>query len=112
MNPNAITDIYLYDIPIAERHNLCKILLIQNVWEILAEQMGYDSIEVNELKSIKYETKYKEAEELLARWGEQNHTITELFVLLSRLNWLVNFVTIIENENEILGCNNMPPWMQ
>lgn len=26
-----------------------------------------------------------EAEELLTLWGEQNHTVTELFVLLSRL---------------------------
>lgn len=35
------TDIYIYDIPIKERRELCQILEVQNVWEELAEQMGY-----------------------------------------------------------------------
>lgn len=34
-------DIYIYDIPIKERRELCQILEVQNVWEDLAEQMGY-----------------------------------------------------------------------
>lgn len=80
----AIPDIYLYDMPIMERHNLCRILLRQNVWEELAIHMGYDRDEIDDIKRNSCHTNDLEAEELLTRWGEQNHTITELFVLLSR----------------------------
>lgn len=80
----AVNDMYLYDIPIMERHNLCQILLKQNVWQDLAIHMGYDRSEIDEIKRTSYQTNDLEAEELLTRWGEQNHTITELFVLLSR----------------------------
>lgn len=81
---DAVPDMYLYDIPIMERHNLCQILLKQNVWLELARHMGYERSEIDDIKCTSYETNDKEAEELLMRWGEQNHTITELFVLLSR----------------------------
>lgn len=79
-----IIDPYLYNIPRTNRRKLCQVILRQNFWQTLAEHMGYDKIEIDEMKSYTYETNDKEAEELLIRWGEQNHTITELFVLLSR----------------------------
>lgn len=81
---DQIHDIYLYDIPMMERHNLCQILLKRNLWQELAEHMGYDKSEIDDIKNTSYDTNDREAEELLTRWGEQNHTITELFVLLSR----------------------------
>lgn len=81
---DAKPDIFLYDIPWKERHNLCQILLKQDVWLQLADKMGYDRSEIDDIKSASFETNDKEAEELLARWAEQNHTVTELFVLLSR----------------------------
>lgn len=81
---DAVPDIYLYDIPIMERHNLCQILLKQKTWQTLAKQMGYDTSDIDDIASTSYETNDRESEELLTRWGEQNHTVTELFVLLSR----------------------------
>lgn len=81
---DEINDIYLYNIPIEERHNLCQILLKQNIWQDLAIHMQYDKSEIEEIKRMSYKTNDLGAEELLTRWGEQNHTITELFVLLSR----------------------------
>lgn len=35
-------DIYIYDIPIKERRELCGILETQSAWEELAEHMGYN----------------------------------------------------------------------
>lgn len=81
---DGISDMYLYDIPIMQRHTLCQILLKQNIWQELATRMGYDRCDIDEISRCSFETNDREADELLTRWGEQNHTITELFVLLAR----------------------------
>ena len=81
---NGISDIYLYDMPIMERHNLCQLLLKQGIWQELAIVMRYDRREVDEIRKCSFQTSGMEADELLTRWGEQNHIITELFVLLAR----------------------------
>lgn len=79
----AVNDTYLYDIPIKEREALCGNLLEKNIWQNLAVHMGYDNSEIDEIKRTSFQP-IEQVEELIARWGEQNHTITELFVLLSR----------------------------
>lgn len=81
---DPINDMYLYDIPMKERHNLCQVILRQNIWQNLAEHMGYNKSQIDEIKFASYDTNDMQAEELLMRWGEYNHTITELFILLSR----------------------------
>ncbi len=81
---DAVSHMYIYDIPINERHSLCQILLKQNLWQTLAVHMGYDRSEIDDIRCSSFDTNDREAEELLTRWGEQNHNVTELFVLLSR----------------------------
>ena len=75
--------VYVYDIPIPDRRDLCQII-IQNEWEELAQHMGYKKNDIQEIKNAAKQTNVCPVDELLASWGEQNHTVTELFILLSR----------------------------
>lgn len=43
-------DLYIYDMPIKERRELCGILERQSVWEELAEQMGYNRNAIEVMK--------------------------------------------------------------
>ncbi|KAJ6641614.1 Serine/threonine-protein kinase pelle [Pseudolycoriella hygida] len=88
MTPNKSDvkpDMYIYDIPTMTRHNLCQNILQDDVWVELAEHMGFDKSDIDDIKNTSVESNDREADELLVRWGEQNHTVTELFVLLSRM---------------------------
>lgn len=42
-----IDDIYIYDMPLTERRDLCMILDEQNIWEELAYKMGYAKKDVD-----------------------------------------------------------------
>ncbi|XP_034941982.1 serine/threonine-protein kinase pelle-like [Chelonus insularis] len=72
---------YIYDLPFLERSDLCKILNQNDKWEELAGVwMKYDVLTVQNLRKEKNPT-----EELLTLWSIHNHTILELFILLSRM---------------------------
>ncbi|CAD7092126.1 unnamed protein product [Hermetia illucens] len=80
-----IKDMYLYEIPSPERHALCTILDEMDVWADLAvNHMGYRK---EDLQSIRRAIQLgaSPTDELLAMWGNLNHTITELFILLYRM---------------------------
>uniref|UniRef100_A0A1L8DKU7 non-specific serine/threonine protein kinase n=1 Tax=Nyssomyia neivai TaxID=330878 RepID=A0A1L8DKU7_9DIPT len=82
-------DIYLYNMPPEERENLCHILDDNDVWRDLAlNHMGYKKTDLQEIKR-QMQLGNSPADELLTMWGDQNHTITELFVLLSRMQQYV-----------------------
>uniref|UniRef100_A0A7G3AXW8 non-specific serine/threonine protein kinase n=2 Tax=Lutzomyia longipalpis TaxID=7200 RepID=A0A7G3AXW8_LUTLO len=82
-------DIYLYDMPTQERENLCRILDENDVWRNLAlNHMGYTKTDLQEIKR-QMQHGNSPADELLTMWGDQNHTVTELFILLSRMQQYV-----------------------
>ncbi|XP_053971437.1 serine/threonine-protein kinase pelle isoform X3 [Hylaeus volcanicus] len=72
---------YIYQLPVFERKELCNILNQNDKWEELAGiWMEYDMLTIQCLRREKNPT-----DELLTMWGHYNHTILELFVLLSRM---------------------------
>ncbi|XP_066584677.1 serine/threonine-protein kinase pelle-like [Prorops nasuta] len=72
---------YIYELPYSPRVQFCTIMNQHNKWEELAGQwMQYDFQTIQSLKREK-----DPSDELLTMWGHYNHTILELFVLLSRM---------------------------
>ncbi|XP_003701323.2 serine/threonine-protein kinase pelle [Megachile rotundata] len=82
MTSNCANNIkYIYQLPFLERSELCKILNQNDKWEELAGiWMHYDVFAIQSLRKEKNPT-----DELLTMWGHHNHTILELFVLLSKM---------------------------
>lgn len=78
--------LYVYDLPLAERKDLCRILDQNDKWEELAGKwMMYDILTIGDLRREVFRGR-SPTEELLTLWGHQNHTVLELFVLLSRMH--------------------------
>lgn len=81
---------YIYQLPFFERSELCKILNQNDKWEELAGTwMTYDVLTIQSLRKEKNPT-----DELLTMWGHYNHTILELFVLLSRMQHYQSMVLL------------------
>uniref|UniRef100_A0A182P6N4 non-specific serine/threonine protein kinase n=1 Tax=Anopheles epiroticus TaxID=199890 RepID=A0A182P6N4_9DIPT len=77
--------VYIYDIPRMEKKRLAALLEVNNKWYELGEkQMGYSTVELDSTQRCCQRNNRSPAEELLDKWGNYNHTITELFVVLSR----------------------------
>ncbi|KAK0167119.1 hypothetical protein PV327_004558 [Microctonus hyperodae] len=73
--------VYIYDLPFCERTELCKILNQSDKWEELAGRwMSYDMMTIQNLRKEKNPT-----DELLTLWSIHNHTVLELFILLSKM---------------------------
>lgn len=76
---------YIYHLPHSERRELCSILDYHNKWEELAgTHMKYDFLTIQGLRKEIFRGN-SPTEELLTLWGQQNHTVLELFILLSRM---------------------------
>ncbi|XP_053671923.1 serine/threonine-protein kinase pelle [Anopheles nili] len=83
--PNLSNFVYIYDIPRMEKKRLAALLEVNNRWYDLGEkQMGYSSAELDGTQRCCQRNNRSPAEDLLDKWGNYNHTITELFVVLSR----------------------------
>ncbi|KAF5293041.1 hypothetical protein FQR65_LT11033 [Abscondita terminalis] len=81
----STSNIYVYDLPHSERSELCRILDQNNKWEELGgTHMKYDYLTIQGLRKEIYRGN-SPTEELLTLWGHQNHTVLELFILLSRM---------------------------
>ena len=92
MSSSSCTDKmkYIYQLPFFERSELCKILNQNDKWEELAGTwMEYDVLTIQSLRKEKNPT-----DELLTMWGHHNHTILELFVLLSRMQHYQSMVPL------------------
>lgn len=82
---------YIYQLPFLTRSELCKILNQNDKWEELAGiYMKYDVLTIQTLRKEKNPT-----DELLTLWGHHNHTILELFVLLSRMQHYQSMLPLI-----------------
>lgn len=72
---------YVYDLPYLPLRDLARILDDNNQWKELGGGfMKYDITTLNEFGRSPSPT-----EMLLANWGQKNHTILELFILLSKM---------------------------
>ncbi|KAK2577976.1 hypothetical protein KPH14_008411 [Odynerus spinipes] len=72
---------YIHQLPALERSKICKILDQNDKWEELAGRwMQYDVSTIHNLRKEKNPT-----DELLTNWSLHNHTILELFILLSKM---------------------------
>ncbi|KAK9507942.1 hypothetical protein O3M35_007698 [Rhynocoris fuscipes] len=76
---------YIYNLPYAERKKLCRILDFNNVWEELGGlYMKFDVASLQQVGMAKYRGN-SPSDELLSMWGTQNHTVLQLFILLSKM---------------------------
>ncbi|KAJ8948706.1 hypothetical protein NQ318_017874 [Aromia moschata] len=76
---------YIYLLPYEERKQLCFILDQNNKWEELGGcYMKYDQMTIDTIKKEIFRGN-SPTNELLTIWGHQNHTVLELFILLSRM---------------------------
>lgn len=76
---------YIYHLPYQERQELCYILDQNNKWEELGGvHMKYDVPSLDSIRKIIFKGG-SPTSELFTTWGHQNHTVFELFVLLSRM---------------------------
>ncbi|KAK6642659.1 hypothetical protein RUM43_004161 [Polyplax serrata] len=76
---------YVYDIPYFERMELCRVLDQNDKWEELGGvHMDFDVLTIQTLRREILRGN-SPTDELLTKWGHQNHTILELFVLLSKM---------------------------
>ncbi|KAL2739532.1 pelle-like serine/threonine-protein kinase pik-1 isoform X1 [Vespula maculifrons] len=91
---------YIYQLPALERLEICKILDKDDKWEELAGKwMQYDISVIYSLRKQKSPT-----EELLNNWGLQNHTILELFILLSKMKHYESMVFLKSFVDTKLHC--------
>ncbi|XP_062547902.1 serine/threonine-protein kinase pelle-like [Armigeres subalbatus] len=76
---------FIYDIPLMERKRLANLLDQDAKWVGLAlRQMGYSADDVESIRRCCCQTGQSAADQLLVKWGNLNHTIVELFVVLCR----------------------------
>ncbi|KAL3271261.1 hypothetical protein HHI36_021752 [Cryptolaemus montrouzieri] len=76
---------YIYDLPYIEQKQCCNILDENHLWEQLGRiHMKFDSNTIQEIKRGII-CGNSPTQILFTLWGNQNHTVLELFVLLSRM---------------------------
>lgn len=94
MSSSLSNIMYIYNLPHQERRELCRILDQNDKWEELGGT--FMKFDVMTLQDIRREILrgHSPTEELLTMWGHQNHTVLELFVLLSRMQHYQSMVTL------------------
>ncbi|RZC40930.1 serine/threonine-protein kinase pelle [Asbolus verrucosus] len=91
---------YIYDMPYIERKKLCIILDQNNSYEELAvAHMEFDTTTLQTLRREFYRGN-SPTEELLNLWSHGNHTVLELFILLSRMKHFQAMTVIKSLVNE------------
>nr|BBG28461.1 adaptor protein Pelle/IRAK [Gryllus bimaculatus] len=84
-NGNGV-DRYIYNLPYAQHQELCRILDRDMTWEELGgKYMNYDMSIILDLRRDDQRGK-SPTSQLLTMWGQQNHTVLQLFVLLSKMH--------------------------
>lgn len=90
---------YVYNLPYQERKELCKILDQNNKWEELGgSYMEFDHMTLQNIRREVFANGAHQwrspTEELLTLWGHRNHTVLELFILLSRMHHYQSMMTL------------------
>lgn len=106
------SDTRLSELPARDRQNLCNALNEQNViWKTLATAMKFTAIDIQRIRRTQQQFHKTGPEVLLHIWGDQmNHTVTELFVILSKLQFYPAMITIQQHVDKgylrlIMGTN-------
>ncbi|XP_058451461.1 serine/threonine-protein kinase pelle-like [Malaya genurostris] len=88
--------VYIYDIPWMERKKLSSLLDQESKWVGLAlRQMKYEVEDVEAIRRCCTHSGSSPSEQLLKKWGNFNHTLTELFVAFAREH-LFNAMEVIK----------------
>ncbi|XP_025191392.1 serine/threonine-protein kinase pelle isoform X2 [Melanaphis sacchari] len=81
-NLNLNQKTYIYELPYTERKELCNIIDMNDKWEELGgKYMKIDCATLFKISKAPMRN-HSSTDELLTLWGEQNHTILELFTIL------------------------------
>lgn len=90
---------YIYKLPYHERKELCRILDQNDKWEELGG--CFMKFDVMTLQNIRREVHLANGacqgsptEKLLTLWGHSNHTVLELFILLSQMHHYQSMMTL------------------
>ncbi|KOB66187.1 Uncharacterized protein OBRU01_21626, partial [Operophtera brumata] len=74
---------YIYELPFDINRELCRLLDMDDTWKELAgEQMKYSSFHIIEIEQIAKRQSNSPTHQLFTRWGQLNHNVGELFILL------------------------------
>ncbi|XP_022123457.2 serine/threonine-protein kinase pelle [Pieris rapae] len=77
---------YIYELPFDINKELCRLLDNDDDWKDLAGiHMKYSAFEVNEIEQIARRQASSPTNQLFTRWGQLNHRVEELFILLYRM---------------------------
>lgn len=72
---------FIYEIPLKIFQNVCNQLDQSEGWKRFGRLVGYDNSIIEQFN----QSTLSPATRLLTLWGEQNHTVTELFMILYRM---------------------------
>lgn len=77
---------YIYELPFEINKELCRLLDIEDYWKELAgNQMKYSAFDVNDIEQTARRHAMSPTNQLFVRWGQLNHKVEELFILLYRM---------------------------
>nr|XP_049705309.1 serine/threonine-protein kinase pelle-like isoform X3 [Helicoverpa armigera] len=77
---------YIYELPFEINKELCRLLDIEDYWKELAGNwMQYSAFEVNDIEQTARRQAISPTNQLFTRWGQLNHRVEELFILLYKM---------------------------
>lgn len=78
------SDMYIYNLPLQERSELCTILDLNHKWEELGGRMGFNPMTMSEIR-LENDRGRSPTDRLLSLWGQRNHTVLQLFIRLHEM---------------------------
>ncbi|KAJ0170850.1 hypothetical protein K1T71_013622 [Dendrolimus kikuchii] len=80
---------YIYELPFDIHNELCRLLDSYDYWEELAgNHMQYSAMDVIEIKQTAKRLGISPTSQLFLKWGQQNHKVEELFMLLYHMKYV------------------------
>lgn len=77
---------YIYELPFEINKELCRLLDIEDYWKELAgNHMKYSAFDVIDIEQTARRLSMSPTNQLFTRWGQLNHRVEELFILLYRM---------------------------
>lgn len=77
---------YIYELPYEINKELCRLLDHNEDWKELAGvHMKYSAFDVNEIEQESRRQNNSPSNQLFIKWGQLNHRVEELFILLHRM---------------------------
>lgn len=79
--------VYVYNITISQRRDLCRILdsIVDQPWKLLAEKIGLSNDEIDQLGRAYLRPGGSPTEDLLSQWEVRNPTRDQLVAYLDEL---------------------------